>query len=74
MSRRNNELLQERNRKIYERYKALYDIDCMRHLSVLDKLSKEFYLGTQAIGKIVVEERKVITASTDNKQKTASLI
>jgi hypothetical protein len=69
MSKRNNELLKERNNKIYERYKELYDINHMRHVCVLDKLSKEFYLGTQALSKIIISERsinKVVHSETNH--------
>ncbi len=50
--------LQERNTKIYDRYKELYDINGLRNERVLEMLSKEFYLGTQQVQKIIISHKK----------------
>ncbi|MEJ7821977.1 MAG: hypothetical protein WKF85_06625 [Chitinophagaceae bacterium] len=55
---RNNELLKERNNKIYQRYKELYDIDFLRHGKVLELLSKEFYIDPKTIQKIIQDHKK----------------
>lgn len=56
---RNNELLKERNNKIYQRYKELYDINFLRHDKVLEMLSKEFYIDPKTIQKIIQDHKKV---------------
>ena len=55
---RNNELLTERNNKIYDRYKELYNIDFLRHAKVLELLSKEFYIDPKTIQKIILGRKK----------------
>lgn len=58
MAARVNGLLEERNQKMFDRYKELYNISFLRHDKVLDILSKEFYLGLQSIEKIIAKGRK----------------
>ena len=62
---RNNDLLNARNSKIYLRYKELYDIQSLRHGKVLELLSNEFYLGTIALQKIVLNAKKNTSNKSD---------
>ncbi len=62
---RNNELLKERNNKIYQRYKELYDINFLRHEKVLELLSKEFYIDPKTIQKIIQDHKKVNAKISD---------
>jgi hypothetical protein len=55
---RNNDLLTERNIKIYSRYKELYDIKYLRHDRALELLSKEFYIEPKTIEKIILNQKK----------------
>ena len=59
---KNSALMTLRNEKIYTRYKELYDINFLRHEKVLQSLSTEFYLEAKTIEKIVLSQRKNISA------------
>lgn len=54
---RSTPLLVERNKKIFSRYKELYDLNFLRHTRVLELLSQEFYLEQLTIEKIVLANK-----------------
>ena len=47
--------INDRNAKMYKRYKEMYDVKRIRHDDVLSKLADEFYLDEATINRIIIK-------------------
>lgn len=66
---RSNELKEKRNRKIYDRYKELYNVNYIQHKRVLELLSEEFFLVEITIERIVLAVKKTTLKHEKNRQR-----
>ena len=55
---RNAQRIQERNTKMYKRYKEMYETKRTRFDDVLKQLADEFYLNEDSVKRIIVSESK----------------
>lgn len=56
--KRNNQLLEKRNRDIRDRYNELYNKERKRHDDVMAELEQQFYLSQRTISAIVFPKGK----------------